>query len=65
MRETDARAHAASYRASNIEAVARAKPHPNGWPNISDEWEVALRDPLTRQWHAETTTPQPHREATP
>jgi hypothetical protein len=56
MTEAEARARSAQYKQHDIKAVARAKPHPDGWPNVSDEWEVALYNADTRHWDPE---PQP------
>lgn len=53
MNEDQARTRSGLLRQEGIPAMARATAHPDGWPNRSDEWEVAIRDTGTHRYYHE------------
>lgn len=53
MRENDARTRALAYRSKGIAALARTVPHHDGWPQMTGEWEVALREDATGRYFPE------------
>lgn len=50
MTEAQARQRALDFRALAVPAIARATPAVRGWPNVSETWEVALRDTATGRY---------------
>lgn len=54
MGKDEALQRALTLRNHNVTAHARMKPHPSGWPNLTDEWEVTIRHAETGRFLPET-----------